>query len=324
MAKASLAQSGRQGRSLRIPALAWPFLAVAILVGFGAILSPGFAEPGHLLLILNLAAFLGLVAAGQTLVILAAGIDLSVSAVITLAGVVSATIMNGANDQLLVGILISLGLGLGIGALNGLGVAFLGIHPLVMTLGMTSVAQGAALLYTNGSPKGSAAPFLSELATGRFLGVFPYVLVVWVVVAAAIVLLLHRSVWGRWLYAIGNSPKAAVYSGVRVPWVLVSIYLVSGGLAALTGILLTGYTKTSYLTIGDPYQLNSIAAVVIGGSSILGGSGSYVGTIGGAIIMVLVQSLLPILSIPEAGRRIISGLIILLLLLIYGRGRRQF
>jgi ribose transport system permease protein len=311
-------------RPLRIPAALWPFLAIVILVAFGATLSPGFAAPAHLLLILNLAAFLGLVAAGQTLVILSAGIDLSVSSVITLAGVVSATIMNGANDHLGVGIIVSLGLGLAIGALNGLGVAFLDIHPLVMTLGMTSVVQGAALLYTNGSPKGSAAPFLSEVATGRFLGTIPYVLAVWAVVAFAVVLLLERSVWGRRLYALGNSPKAATYSGVRVPWVLVSIYLASGGSAALTGILLTGYTKTSYLTIGDPYQLGSIAAVVIGGSSILGGSGSYVGTIGGAIIMVLVQALLPILSIPEAGRRIISGLIILALLLIYGRGRRLF
>ncbi len=309
---------------VRVPVLVWPFVAVVLLVGVGAALSPGFAAPDHLLLILNLAAFLGLVAAGQTLVILSGGIDLSVSAVITLAGVVSATLMDGADGRLAAGGLASLGLGVAAGALNGAGVAFLRIHPLVMTLGMTSVVQGAALLYTNGAPKGRAAPLLSRLATERLFGVVPYVLLIWAAVAALIVLLLHRTVWGRWLYAVGNSPKAAAYSGVRVPWVLMSLYVASGALAALTGILLTGYTRTSYLTIGDPYPLNSIAAVVIGGSSILGGSGSYVGTIGGAIIMVLVQSLLPIVSIPEAGRRIVSGGLILLLLLIYGRGRRQF
>ena len=99
--------------------------------------------------------------------------------------------------------------------------------------------------------------------------------------------------------------------------------IVSGALAAFTGVLLTGYTRTSYLTIGDPYQTNSIAAVIIGGASIMGGSGTYIGTIGGAVVMVLLQSLLPILSVPEAGRRIISGALILALLLLYGRERKR-
>ena len=148
-------------------------------------------------------------------------------------------------------------------------------------------------------------------------------LLLWAAIAAIIILSTRRSVWGRWVYAVGNSPKAAYYSGIRVPWVLVSLYVVSSILATFAGLLLTGYTRTSYLNIGDPFQLNSIAAVVIGGSSILGGSGSYTGTIAGCIIMLLIQALLPILSIPEAGRRIISGALILVLLLIYGREQRR-
>jgi ribose transport system permease protein len=144
---------------------------------------------------------------------------------------------------------------------------------------------------------------------------------VWALISAGVIVLLHRTVWGRRLYALGNSPKAAFYSGVRVKGMTVSLYLASGLCAALAGVLLTGYTRTSYLNIGDPYQMNSIAAVVIGGASILGGSGSYIGTIAGCIIMVLIQSLLPIFAIPEAGRRIISGGLILLLLLLYGRAR---
>jgi ribose transport system permease protein len=242
--------------------------------------------------------------------------------VVTLAGVVSATLMNGDNSRMLVGIVASLALGVAVGLLNGLGVAFLGIHPLVVSLGMASIVQGAALLYTSGAPKGSAAPILTGIASGRLLGVVPLVLLIWAAVSVFLILLLYRSVWGRWLYALGNSPRAARFSGIRVPWVLVSIYALSSLLAALSGVLLTGYTRTSYLTIGDPYQLNSIAAVVIGGSSILGGEGSYAGTIAGCITMELLQSLLPILSIPEAGRRIISGALILLLLLLYGRGRK--
>ncbi len=310
-------------KRIRIPTGVWPYFAAIILIGFGTAISRGFGTPDHLLLILNLASFLGLIAAGQGLAILIGGIDLSVSSVVTLAGVVSATLMAGSNSNIALGVVVSLALGIIAGLINGLGIAFLKIHPLVMTLGMTSIVQGAALLYTNGGPKGSSAPALSVLATGRLFGVVPYMLLIWVVVAAMMILILHRSVWGRWLYAIGNSPTASLYSGIKTSWVLLSVYLISGTLAALAGILLTGYTRTSYLNIGDPYQLTSIAAVVIGGSSILGGSGSYVGTIGGCIIMILIQSILPIFSIPEAGRRIISGALILGLLLIYGRERRR-
>jgi ribose transport system permease protein len=304
------------------PIIVWPYLASLLLILLGGFIAPGFESPDHLLLILNLASFLGLVAAGQSLVILSGGIDLSVSSVITLAGVVSATLMNGSNKNMLQVILIVLILGMVIGFINGIGVAFIKIHPMVMTLGMTSIVQGGALLFTNGSPKGSAAPLLSHIATGRLFGIVPYILLIWISIAIIIILFMHRSIWGRWLYAIGNSPKAAFYSGIKVNWVLVSLYLISSTLAALAGVLLTGYTRTSYLNIGDPYQLSSIAAVVIGGSSILGGEGTYLGTIAGCIIMVLLQSILPIISVPEAGRRIISGTLILLLLLLYGRGRK--
>jgi ribose transport system permease protein len=308
-------------RRQRIPSSVWPYAAAFVLVVLGTIISRGFANPDHLLSILNLASFLGLVAAGQGLVILSGGIDLSVSSVMTLSGVVSATLMSGTNEHMLLGVVVCIALGLFLGFLNGIGVAFVKIHPLVMTLGMTSIVQGAALLYTNGAPKGNAAPALSQLATGRLWGVVPYVMLLWAVIAVVIILSTRRSVWGRWIYAVGNSPTAAYYSGIRVPWVLVSLYIVSSVLATMAGLLLTGYTRTSYLNIGDPFQLNSIAAVVIGGSSILGGSGNYAGTIAGCIIMLLIQALLPILSIPEAGRRIISGALILVLLLLYGRER---
>ncbi len=301
----------------------WPYVAVVILIALGAVIASGFASFDHLLLILNLAAFLGLVAIGQTIVILSGGIDLSVSAVVTITGVVSATIMAGSNDHLVLAIIISCAVGAVIGLANGVGVAYLKINPLVMTLGSMTIVQGLALLYTNGAPKGSAAPLLSAVASERLGGVVPFVLIIWAVFAVVIVLLLHRTVWGRRVYALGNSPKAAFYSGVNVRWTLISLYVISGLCAAVAGILLTGYTRTSYLNIGDPYQINSIAAVVVGGASILGGSGSYVGTIAGCIIMVLIQSILPILSVPEAGRRIISGCLILFLLLLYGRGRRR-
>jgi ribose transport system permease protein len=313
-----------RGRALSAYALLlWPYVAVVILIGLGEAVSSGFASFDHLLLVFNLAALWGRVAIGQTVVILSGGIDLSVSAIVTMTGVVSATLMAGANDHLVAGILASCAIGIVIGLLNGVGVAYLKINPMVMTLGMMTIVQGLALLYTNGAPKGSAAPLLSAIASGRFAGVVPWVLIIWVVFAVAVALLLHRTVWGRWLYALGNSPKAAFSSGVNVRWTQISLYVISGFCSAVAGILLTGYTRTSYLNIGDPYQINSIAAVVVGGASILGGSGSYIGTIAGCIIMVLIQSILPILSVPEAGRRIVSGVLILFLLLLYGRERKR-
>lgn len=308
-------------RARALPVLVWPFLAAALLVALGAMISPGFASPDHLLLILNLAAFLGLVAMGQTLVILSGGIDLSVSSVVTITGVVCAALMDGSNAHFASAIVASCAVGLVAGLFNGAGVAYLKINPMVMTLGTTSIVQGIALLYTNGAPKGSSGPLLSRIATERMFGVVPYVLLVWAAISAVLIFLQHRTVWGRRLYALGNSPRAAFFSGVKVKPMLVSLYVASGLCSALAGVLLTGYTRTSYLNIGDPYQMNSITAVVIGGASILGGSGSYIGTIAGCILIVLIQSLLPIMAVPEAGRRIISGVLILALLLLYGRGR---
>lgn len=320
---AAAVEKAPQKKKLRVPASVLPYVAALLLVVAGSWVSPGFAAPNHLLLILNLAAFLGFAAAGQSVVIMSGGIDLSVSSVITLAGVVSATLMNGSDEGLAVAAAVSIAIGVLIGAINGAGIAFLGIHPMVMTLGMTSIAQGAALIYTNGAPKGSAAPLLRFIATGRVFGGLPIVVLLWAAAAAFLILAMHGSVWGRRLYALGNSPKAAFYSGIRVSWMQVSLYVISGFSAALTGVLLTGYTRTSYLTIGDPYQMNSIAAVVIGGSSILGGKGSYIGTVAGCVIIVLLQSILPILSVPEAGRRIIFGVLVLALLLLYGRGAKR-
>ncbi len=306
----------------KVPIFCWPYVAVVLLIGMGSFVSAEFAGPSHILLVLGLASFVGLVAVGQTMVILLGGIDLSVSSTITMAGVVSATIMAGSDQQIGFAIAVSLGIGLIIGLINGLGIGLLNIPPLVMTLGVTSLVQGIALLYTNGAPKGNSAPFLSHLTTGSVAGI-PFMVIIWALVALTVILLLHRTTFGRWVYAVGHAPKAARMSGVNVKATTVAVYAIAGIMAALTGVLLTGYTKTSYLNIGDPYQMASIAAVVVGGTSILGGFGSYVGTIAGAIIITIIQSLLPILSIPEAGRQVISGLIILILLLIYGRAKAK-
>ena len=209
-----------------------------------------------------------------------------------------------------------------VGLINGLGIAYLRIPSLVMTLGMNAVLAGVTLVYTNGSPQGDAPPFSRDLAVGKIGGVVPWALIFWALFSAALIFLLRRTVYGKRLYAIGNNPKAAYLSGVPVRWVLVLTYTLCGLCAGLGGIMLTGYSQQSYLGMGDLYVLPAIAAVVIGGTSILGGSGGYAGTIAGAITVVLLQNVLQIVGIKPAGQQILYGLIILLMLFVYGRNAR--
>ncbi|MDP9471050.1 MAG: ABC transporter permease [Chloroflexota bacterium] len=205
-----------------------------------------------------------------------------------------------------------------VGLLNGLGVAYLRIP----SLGMNAVLAGLTLVYTNGSPQGNAPGFARELAVGRIGEGVPYALLFWLALGAALIFLLRRSVFGRRLYAVGNNRQAAYLSGVPVRGVLVAAYTLCGLCAGIAGILLTGYSSQSYLGMGDRYVLQSIAAVVIGGTSILGGSGGYGGTIAGAITVVLLENTLQIVGIRPAGQNILYGLVILLMLFVYGHGGR--
>jgi ribose transport system permease protein len=303
--------------SQRAVLISYGFILVLLIAA--GIMSPGFVRPGNLSQQLVLAAYLGVVAAGQTIVILTGGIDLSVSWTLNFAAILLTRITNGSDDTLALACAAALASGAIVGVLNGLGIAYLRIPPLVMTLGMNALMQGVVLVYTNGQPQGAAPPLVQYLATGRLFGVVPVALLVWAVVAALTILLLRRTVLGRQIYAVGNNRAAAYLSGVRPTRVLLAAYTLSGVLAAFTGILLTGYSFQSYLGMGENYVLPPIAAVVIGGTSILGGVGGYGGTIAGAIIVVLLQSTLAIAQVPQAGRNILYGLIILVMLFVYGR-----
>jgi ribose transport system permease protein len=156
------------------------------------------------------------------------------------------------------------------------------------------------------------------LATGRIAGI-PWAIILWIVISALMVFLLRRTTMGRQLYAIGNNPRAAFLSGVPIRGVLVASYAIAGLMAGITGLLLTGYSNQSFLRMGDSFLLPAIAAVVIGGTSILGGSGGYIGTILGAIIVTLLQNVLSIEGRSQADQQILFGLIVLIMLLLYGR-----
>jgi ribose transport system permease protein len=320
-------QAGTPGevarRAIRNPIVLSGLLAVLLFV-VGEQISPGFAAYGQILSVLRIAAFLGIIAAGQTIVIISGGegIDLSVGKVATFAAIVAARVIEGQDGMLVTGVVVAVGLSALIGMTNGLGIAFLRIPPLVMTLGMIGVVQGIILVYTGGQPAGRAAPLLSTLVSGRTVFGIPGVLWVWLVVGALVILTLRRTPFGWRVYGMGANREAAYLSGINVRGTIVAVYTLSSALAAVGGIFLLGYTETVFLNLADPYMLPSIAAVVIGGTTLAGGVGGYAGTAVGAIVLTVLQSLLTTMRMDAPGRQIVNGLVLLLLLSVYGRQRR--
>jgi ribose transport system permease protein len=265
---------------------------------------------------LLVAAPLGMIAAGQTLVMLTGGVDLSVAFTATAAAF--ATSWQGGNGAV-EGILAGLAVGLGIGLANGIGVGIFQVNPLIMTLGTSSVTFGLLSIYAGRSWEKVVPDFVATLGSDRFFDYLPANLILWVVVAALIILGLRYTGYGRMLYAVGDNPIAARLSGVRVWQVLVLVYALCGLFSAIGGLLLVGFTNNPDLGLASPYLLQSVAAVVIGGTSIFGGWGTYSGTIVGVLILTVLGSLLTLLDAEEWQRQVIYGAIIIVLTAIYAR-----
>ena len=299
--------------------------AIAIFL-VGQVLHPGFAGGDSVRTILLVASFVGLVAAGQTLVILIGGIDLSVPWVLNGAAILLVTTGLGQNGRLPEALALTLGMGLAVGFANGVGVAYVGVPAVVMTLGMNGIMQGLSLGLSQGltcqACTSYAPPLLQHIELNTVLGI-PEQVVLWIAVTLAVTVVLGATAFGRRTYAIGNNPTAAFLAGIRVKRVTVILYMLSGFFSALAGIMLVSYGGQASLGLGDPYLFQSIAAVVIGGASILGGRGTYLGSAAGAITLVALVTLLSAENIPEYGRSIVYGVTILALLLLYGRERRH-
>jgi len=292
-------------------------LTLAILIAtwaFSLVRIEGYRSLDYNLFTLRITAFLAIVAAGQTLVVLMGGIDLSIAAVISLAGVLGGNLINQFGQ--VGGIIATLAIAGLVGFANGVGIVTLRLPPLVMTLASLSIIQGGLLIYNAGNPVSGQSPLLDQLANGNVGGV-PSPVLVLAVVAAIGVFLLHRTVYGRGVYAIGTNPRAAELSGVPVARVQIATYVLCSLTAGVTGLLILGWTSYSYLNMGDPYLLSSIAAVVVGGTSILGGRGKLIGTILGALLLNILVNILTVEQIPEAGRMMVQGGLILALLLVY-------
>jgi len=307
----------RDDRPIFIAAL----FVVAILIAGTAYTLQRFGSapllsPNYLLQQLQIGAFLGIVAAGMMVVILISQIDLSIPWTLTAAAMMATTA--GGPWAIPIGLVV----GLAVGVVNGLGVAYLRVPSMIFTLGVNAVMRGLMVAHTGGyAPQTAATGLMRTLASGHTFGI-PNALFVWLAVSLVVVIILQRMALGRHIYAIGNKEAAAYLAGVNTRGVTVICFALCGLTAGLAGVLLAGYSQKAYQGMGDAYLLPSIAAVVIGGTNILGGRGRYLGTLVGVILIVLLNSVLSIMEMPEAGRQVIYGGVIILMLLVYGRGER--
>jgi ribose transport system permease protein len=292
---------------------------LAVLVVINGLVQPGVVTADWVGVIIRAAIPLAILAGCQTLTMLTGGIDLSVGAVASMSGFMVASLVTG--QGLWVGLAVALAAALLAGLVTGIGVGVFRVHPLIMSLGVSLVVLGltnAWQLLTVTSSTG-VPDELRTLGTGRILEVVPYSLAVFLPMAALILVSLRRTGYGRLLYAVGDNPVAARLSGARAWQVLVVLYVISALMAAIAGLLLSGLTNVASVSLANSLVLPSVAAAVIGGTSIMGGRGGYGGTIVGALILTVASALLTLLGFPEAVRQILFGAIIVVVAALYTR-----
>jgi ribose transport system permease protein len=294
-------------------------LVLLVLVGATGIIEPGYLSVNGLRNTLLVAAPLAIMAGGQTLCMLTGGIDLSVAMTATAAAYVAG---NQSPEGAFVAILLGLLVGLVVGTINGIGIGVFKVNPLIMTLGMSAILLGLFTSWAQTILQGSTnvAPFIRTLGAGAFFGqTVPWNLLVWASIALLLIGSLYRTGLGRAIYAVGDNPIACRLAGVRIWQVLLAVYVLCALLAAVAGILLAGRSGSVDLQLASNFLLPSVAAAVIGGTSIFGGAGSYGGTILGALILGVLESMLTLLDAGESIKQILYGAIVLGLAWLYAR-----
>ena len=292
------------------------WLVVILLYAVSGLFSPGMFQVSQVLNILQVAAFLGVVATGQTLALLTGGIDLSVAGVVTMANIVSTSIMAGRDGNMSMAVATCILLAATVGLINGLMITVIRVAPLIATLGMNSILFGAALVYTHGAPHGSISAGFAVFGQGH-MTVFPVSTICWLTISLAMLWLTRRTVFGRWLYATGANPTAARMMGIPIARTQILAYIMSSIMAVLGGLLLTSYIGSPSLGIGDQFLLTSIAATVVGGTALVGGSGSILGTIGGTLFITELNSFTNIVRVSTGTQFVLQGVVIASSVLLY-------
>lgn len=298
-------------------------VAFVVLCGALSLANENFMTWGNWVNVLRQTSINGLLAIGMTFVILTGGIDLSVGSLLAVSAMVTGSLVTGEQpSSLWLAIPAGLLAGTALGAVNGLVVARLAVPPFVMTLGMLSVARGLTFIYNDGMPIANLSPEFRFLGQGM-LGGLPVPVLVLAVTFALFWFVLNYTTFGRYIYAVGGNLKSAKTSGVQTRLVLFSAYLISGLLAALAGLILTARTTSALPQAGVAYELDAIAAVVIGGTSLNGGVGKLTGTLIGALIIGVINNGLDLMGVSSYYQQVIKGAIIVAAVLIDVSRKKQ-
>jgi ribose/xylose/arabinose/galactoside ABC-type transport system permease subunit len=298
------------------------WIVLAVLIAIAGSVSPHFLTTRNLTVLMKQAAPLGILAVGQTLVILTGGIDLSVASVMATVSIFAAGIIDGREEAVLPVVIFCLAFATVVGLANGLLVTKLKIPPFIVTLGMILIVQGIRFAYSGGQPK-TYIPDSLRFWGRDSLGPVPMALIVWMVIVITAGFILSRTTFGRRLYATGGNPRTAYLSGVNVDGIKIAAYSACSFLAGIAGLILVGYVGHADNWLGNGFELNAIAAVVIGGTAFEGGKGNQIGTVGGVLILTVLFNLVLMLQFDEEMRRIVKGVVILLSVALYARLRMR-
>ena len=291
------------------------YIAFTILFVLLSIVSPAFLTSTNIINILRQISVIGTIAIGMTFVIATGGIDLSVGAIVGLSGVVSTSLVAGESGMpLILSIMAGLGVGIACGMFSGLFIAKLGVPEFIATLATMTIARGLCYVYTDGRP---ITGFRDDYKViGKVsVGIIPIPVIIFLVIIAVGIVLLNLSKFGRHVLAVGGNEKAAIVSGIHVAGVKFSCYVLSGITSAIAGIILSSRIQTGQPVAGEGYELDAITAVVIGGASLSGGSGSIIGTVVGMLVIGVMTNGLDLLNVSSYYKEVIKGIIILIAVL---------
>ncbi len=322
----SLKVPASQSRSAHMRDIYRRYGIVAVLIVLCIVLSFAnqyFLTLGNIADILRQTSINGILAVGMTYVVLTAGIDLSVGSTLALAGIISASLVTGPHPHgAAIGLAAGLLVGAAIGAINGLLVARLSIPPFVATLGMLSAARGLTYIYNDGMPVTDLPDGYLTIGTGAIAGI-PVPIIVFALVVVLFWFVLRYTTYGRYVYAVGGNAKSAKTSGISTSKIIFSVYVIGGLLAGLAGIILAARTTSALPQAGVSYELDAIAAVVIGGTSLSGGTGSLGGTVVGALLIGVINNGLNLLGVSSYYQQVVKGVIIVGAVLLDASRKKQ-
>ena len=282
---------------------------------------PGFRTLNRTMQLLQTTSFLAIAAAGQTVAVITNGIDYSVSGVITMSACVCGAFLNkqlGTPAAVCLTLMICLLVGL----VNSFGINFLKMPTLIMTIATVTILEGAVLIGTGGFASNGQSPFLQKIGKGTFFGVVPNMLLVCGVVYFLLYWLMHRTKYGRYFFEISTNQRVSELSGVAIRRVRMTAMLISSFLAGMMGILFYSYLGYNYLTLGKDFHIQTLAAVVLGGTAITGGKGRVLATIAGSLIYVIIADTLAAINMAQSYREMIQGTLIIVMLLLYAREKQ--